>query len=103
MQNSGCSLQLVELIPLLPKRIKKQESSVVEPLAKLWLLYSISEFLHNFISEIIPCNFLVAIFRSLTPSLLGKNSQLDRFLVMWKLFISRLLCEVTVEEVIVYC
>ena len=41
LQNSGCSLQLVELIPHQPKRLNIKKSSVGEPLAKFRLLSSV--------------------------------------------------------------
>ena len=42
LQNSGCFLQLVELIPRRPNKLNIKKSSVGEPLTKLRLLYSVT-------------------------------------------------------------
>ena len=40
LENSGCFLQLVELIPCRPNKLNIKKSSVGKPLAKFWLLSS---------------------------------------------------------------
>ena len=42
MQNYGCYLQLVELIPRLTNKLNIKNISVGEPLAKFWLLSSVA-------------------------------------------------------------
>ena len=42
LKNSGCFLQLLELIPSQPKKLNIKKISVVEPLAKLRLLSSVA-------------------------------------------------------------
>ena len=42
MQNFGCLLQLVKLIPRQPKKLNIKKRSVGEPLAKFWLLSSVA-------------------------------------------------------------
>ena len=43
LQNSGCSLQLVELISRWPKKLNIKNTSVGEPLAKFRLLSSVAQ------------------------------------------------------------
>ena len=80
-------------MPLWPKKQKK--SSVGEPLTKFWVLSSVSGYIHTLISEGTPCKILVAIFRSPIASLIWQVPCVAYF-DCW------LLCEVTVEEVIMY-
>ena len=49
LQNYGCLLQLVELIPLQPKKLNIKKSSMVETLAKSRLLYSVAPPLLDFL------------------------------------------------------
>ena len=42
LQNSGCSLQLVELIPRRPNKLNIKKISLGEPLEKFWLLSSVA-------------------------------------------------------------
>ena len=42
MQNYGYLLQLVKLIPRQPTKLNIKMSSVGEPLAKFWLLFSVA-------------------------------------------------------------